>query len=210
MNLKSSKQQAGAGESTPPRNPWRVSRLDVRSPLSRDGGYVARVELTHEERGRVSDTARGTDVLGAAIAAVQHLLGSNATVLSLRSGQRSYSADAACPSVHAAIVIDCEGRKRSASASGDDLVHACLAAFVEAVTCGTDRECSPLATGLYLDSDVELLAQRPCQVRGIDESGGWWLFASDDAGAAEVIAAKFADDSFPTVQLSLPSDRCSG
>jgi len=209
MNLKSSKQQAGAGESTPPRNPWRVSRLDVRSPLSRDAGYVARVELTHEQRGRVSDTARGTDVLGAAIAAVQHLLGSNATVHSLRSGQRSYSADAACPSVHAAIVIDCEGRKGRGSASGDDLVHACLAAFIEAVTSGTDREYSPLASGLNLDSDIELLAQRPCQVSGIDENGDWWLFASDDAGAAEAIAAEFADDAFRTVQLSIPPNGCS-
>ena len=101
-------------------------------------------------------------------------------------------------------MIECDGRKRRGTASGQDLIFACLSAFIAAATSDEERDCSLLGAGLNVDEDVELLAARPCQASGVDENGDWWLFASDDAGAAEAIAAEFKDEGYTQVRLSLP------
>lgn len=104
----------------------------------------------------------------------------------------------------AAIVVEVDGQTRRAAASGDDLIFACLSAFIAAVTSAGQREGAHLSAGLNLDSDADLLAARPCQASGLDENGDWWLFASDDAGAAETIAAEFRDEGYSQVRLSTP------
>ena len=51
---------------------WRVCRVDIRSPLSGLPGHMARVELEHAERGRVTDIGSSRDIMCAAISACAH------------------------------------------------------------------------------------------------------------------------------------------
>lgn len=203
------KSRLGARENsnrTPHRGgtPWRVGRVDVRSPLSHRAQHVARVELINHERGRVSDVAPGADVLSAAFAATAQILGCCASVLSLHSCQRCYPGEANRQSASATIVLDCNGTRRRGTASGDDLLHACLAAFIEAAGSTEYHHCSPLKDGLNATEDIDLLASRPYQASGLDENGDWWLFASEDAGAAEAIADEFRQEGYEPVRLCLP------
>jgi len=183
---------------------WRICRVDIRSPLSSLPGHIARVELEHTERGRVTDMGSALDLLGAALAAVAQILGCKASVISLHSSHRRSPAEGNRVRAMAAIVVECDGRKRRGTASGQDAFYASLAAFIDAVTCADERDCSPLSAGLNTTGDIDLLAARPCQASGVDENGDWWLFASDDEGAAEAIAAEFRDEGYEQVRVSLP------
>jgi hypothetical protein len=186
---------------------WRIRRVDIRSPLSQLRGHVARVELEHPNRGRVTDMGSGLDVLSAAFAAVAHILDCKASIISLHSYQRKCRADDERDQAMAAILVDCEGLKRRGTATGQDVFHASLAAFIEAIASAEERDCSPLLAGLNMTSDMELLAARPCQASGLDENGDWWLFASEDEGAAEAIAAEFRDEGYEQVRVSVPEMR---
>lgn len=197
-------------ESARPAGPtWRIRRVDIRAPLSRNPSHVARVELDHDERGRVTDVAAGPDALGAALEAVGHIVGCKASIISLHSCHRSCLTDENRDPATATIVIECDGRMRRGTASGQDLIYACLAAFVEAVTSDEERDVAVLSGGLNLDDDVDLIAARPYQATGLDENGDFWLFASDDEGAAEAIAMEFGQDEYRSVRLRLPGDRSS-
>jgi hypothetical protein len=107
----------------------------------------------------------------------------------------------------AAILVECEGFKRRGTGTGQDVFYASLAAFIEAIASADERDCSPLLAGLNMASDMELLAARPCQASGLDENGDWWLFASEDEGAAEAIAAEFRDEGYEQVRVSVPEMR---
>jgi hypothetical protein len=189
---------------------WRICRVDVRSPLSQLPGHIVRVELEHAERGRITDMGSALDVMGAAFGAVAQILGCKASVLSLHSCHRPHLADEDRDTAMAAIVVECDGRKRRGTASAQDLIYACVAAFIDAMTSGEERDCSLISAGLNIADDVDQLAARPCQASGIDENGDWWLFASDDAGAADAIAAEFRDEGYRQVRLSGPGSQLGG
>lgn len=184
---------------------WSVRRIDIRSPLARHRGHLARVELEHPTRGRVTDMGSGLDIIAAALAAVAHILGCEAKIVSLNSSHRNLLCDDDPDPAMAAIVVDCGGRRHRGTATGQDVIYACLGAFIDALA-SSERSDSVgrLAESLNVASDADLLAARHCQVSGIDENGDFWLFASDDAGAAEAIATEFQDEEFTQVQLSIP------
>lgn len=206
MKLEMTEQDDGHARGlAPAARAWRVGRVDIRSPLSRHTRYFARIELIHDYRGRVTDVGTGDSVLNAAFAAVEQILGCKASVASLHSCQRTYVEEPDDRPAFAAIVVERDGLKARGTATGDDLVHASIAAFIDAV-CGKSRDCSSLAAGLNMDDDIGLLVARPCQASGIDENGDWWLFASEDAGAAEAVAAEFREEGYAPVRLSLPSN----
>jgi hypothetical protein len=185
-------------------NDWRVNRIDIRSPLSHLRGHIVRVELEHATRGRVTDIGSANDILGAGFAAVAHIFGCKASIVSVHSSHRTVAADGGYDKAMAAIVVDVDGVMRRGAATGQDLIYACLAAFIDAVTNGKKRDGSLLSAGLNEVGDDALLAARPCQTSGLDENGDWWLFASDDAGAAKAIADEFRCEGYDQVRVSLP------
>ncbi|HJP68227.1 MAG TPA: hypothetical protein VJ846_04935 [Sphingomicrobium sp.] len=183
---------------------WSIRRIDIRSPLSQLEGHLVRIEMEHPKRGRVTDMGSGLDIIGAAVAAVAHILGCKASIVSLHSSHRRVLSDDGIDPAMAAIVVECDGQKRRGTATGRDLVYASLAAFIHAVASGEARDTAPLSPGLNRSDNCDLLAARPCQVSGIDENGDFWLFASDDPGAAQAIADEFGQDDYQSVSLSLP------
>ena len=63
---------------------WKLSKVDIRSPITANAWPVARVELEHGERGRVTDIASAPGVLlDGAFAAVSQMIGIAARVDSL-------------------------------------------------------------------------------------------------------------------------------
>src|SRR3546814_16879192 len=59
---------------------WSLRKIDIRSPVSAKAWPVARVELEHGERGRVTDLASAPGALDAAFAAVSQIMGVPARV----------------------------------------------------------------------------------------------------------------------------------
>jgi hypothetical protein len=204
MKAQSSDDEDGAETPGSPDAKWRVCRVDIRSPLSRHPGHIARVELEHPDRGRLTDMGSALDVFGAIFAAVTHIFGCKVSVISLHSCHRTCRVDDDRDQAMAAIVVECDGHKRRGTASGQDVFYASLAAFIDAITNAEERDSSLIADGLNLSDDVDLLAARPCQTSGLDENGDWWLFASEDEGAAKAIAAEFENEGYEQVRISLP------
>src|SRR3546814_11850212 len=62
---------------------WSLRKIDIRSPVSAKAWPVARVELEHGERGRVTDLASAPGALDAAFAAVSQIMGVPARVAKL-------------------------------------------------------------------------------------------------------------------------------
>jgi len=62
---------------------WKLSKVDIRAPVAAHAWPVARVELQHGERGRVTDIASAPGALDGAFAAVSQMMGVPARVDSL-------------------------------------------------------------------------------------------------------------------------------
>jgi hypothetical protein len=71
--------------------------------------------------------------LAAALAAVENILCCKAPILSLDMGFRTRPEEPGIRLGFASIVVEHEGRKRRGTASDPDPIHACIAAFIEAV-----------------------------------------------------------------------------
>jgi 2-isopropylmalate synthase len=118
---------------------WKLSKLDIRAPVSASAWPVARVELEHGERGRVTDVASAPGALDGAFAAVSQMMGVPARVDSIEmqyiaadpdepakvspstSTVMSTSTLAPCPSF--------AGRARAR-----DILPCCVSAYIDAVS----------------------------------------------------------------------------
>src|SRR3546814_3710181 len=54
---------------------WSLNKVDIRAPVSASAWPVARIELQHGERGRVTDLASAPGALDAAFQAVSQIMG---------------------------------------------------------------------------------------------------------------------------------------
>jgi 2-isopropylmalate synthase len=111
---------------------WTIRRIDIRSPVRDDAWPVARIELDHPVRGRVTDIGKAPGAFDAAYAAASHIVGVSPRLLSyeVRSGEPI--AGQALP-ITIAIRIELDGGTYEGSSSGADLMRCSLEAWLDAI-----------------------------------------------------------------------------
>jgi 2-isopropylmalate synthase len=121
---------------------WRLARFEFRVPGEKYGWPVARVELESPEQGRVSDVASAPGELEAAFAAIGRIMRIEATVREVRlshaPGAGRISGDEG-EAVSVEVIVAAGGGEHRRAATGSDLIHCCLAAYVDAL-CSARRE----------------------------------------------------------------------
>jgi 2-isopropylmalate synthase len=122
-----------------PRGLWKLSKIDIRAPVSANAWPVARVELEHGERGRVTDIASAPGALDAAFSAVSHVLGLPARVDSvemqyLAADPDEPAEDGQGASVLVEIHVDVDGEIYAGRARARDILPCCVSAYLDAVS----------------------------------------------------------------------------
>jgi len=102
---------------------WTVLRTELRTTAGPKPKQFARVELSHPDRGRISDIASGEGPVAAAFAAVQQITGVSADVISLETRMVRASAGR---EFLAEIEVDLDGRRVRGRARGPDIVTAAI------------------------------------------------------------------------------------
>ena len=111
---------------------WSIVRIDIRSPVRRDAWPVARIELEHPTRGRVTDIGKAPGAFDAAFVAASHILGVSPRLLSynVRSGEPKLGE--ALP-ITIDVVLEIDGAHYEGTSSGADLVECSLEAWLDAI-----------------------------------------------------------------------------
>lgn len=119
------------------RSPWKVGRVDLRSSVSANAWPVARLELEHVERGRVTDIGSAPGAFDAAFVAASHILGISPTLLSynVRSGERGENG---ALFITIDVEIELDGQVFAGSNEGLDLVECSLHAWLDAAAKAVD------------------------------------------------------------------------
>ena len=111
---------------------WQVRRIDIRSPVLKDAWPVARLELEHPVRGRVTDIGKAPGAFDAAFVAAGHIVGVSPQLLSYNVQSGTSVAGDALP-IRIDVEIELEGRRYSGSSSGVDLVRCSVEAWLDAI-----------------------------------------------------------------------------
>lgn len=121
-----------------PANLWALSRLEIRAPIAANGQPIARVELDHGERGRVTDLAHAPGALDAAFQAVSQIMDMPARVEAIE--MQYIAADPGEPAedgqgadVLVEIQISAAHGSFAGRARGRDIIPACVGAFIDAL-----------------------------------------------------------------------------
>lgn len=111
---------------------WSIVRIDIRSPVRRDAWPVARIELEHPTRGRVTDIGKAPGAFDAAFVAASHIVGVSPKLLSynVRSGEPK--PEEALP-ITIDVTIELDGQTYDGTSSGADLVRCSLEAWLDAI-----------------------------------------------------------------------------
>jgi 2-isopropylmalate synthase len=118
---------------------WKLSRVDIRAPVAANAWPVARIELQHGERGRVTDIASAPGALDGAFAAVSQMMGVPARVDSLEmqyiaADSDEPAADGQGASVLVEMRIEVEGEFFAGRARARDILPSCVSAYIDAVS----------------------------------------------------------------------------
>lgn len=183
---------AGASAPAPVDGGWRLGKIDIRSTVGDHAWPVARVELIHPTRGKVTDIGTAPGAFDAALAATGHIVGISPRLL-------SYNVTSHAPAIEGALSATVEmelefnGETYFGSSFGVDLMKCTLAAWLDAAgkISGADEVRS------------ERVA-RPYQVSAIDENDDLWIFASSDREAARAIELEFGVDGHSQVRTLEP------
>ena len=117
---------------------WVLSRLEIRSPVAANADPVARVELEHRTRGRISDLASAPGALDAAYQAISQIMEAPARVADIDMQYVAAEADDHAPDSQGADVLvelkaDVDGEIVSGRARARDIIPACAEAYVDAL-----------------------------------------------------------------------------
>jgi 2-isopropylmalate synthase len=126
-------QSAPAGAASAPVEEWSLSRIDIRSPVASRSWPVARVELEHAERGRVTDIGTAPGAFDAAFAAAGHILGVAPRLLAYNV-KSAPPGDEGALGIEISVEVELEGRSYIGASSGVDLVRCSLEAWLRAVS----------------------------------------------------------------------------
>jgi 2-isopropylmalate synthase len=118
---------------------WALGKVDIRAPVSATAWPVARVELEHGERGRVTDIASAPGGLDAAFSAVGHIMGLDARVDTLEmqyvaADKDEPAEDGQGANVLVEISIEVDGEIFAGRARERDILPCCVAAFIDAAS----------------------------------------------------------------------------
>ena len=111
---------------------WHLRRIDIRSPVLKDAWPVARIELEHPTRGRVSDIGTAPGAFDAAFVAAGQIVGIHPLLLSYNVRSGPPGEEGALP-ITIEVEIEMDGRKFAGSSSGVDLVRCSLEAWLDAI-----------------------------------------------------------------------------
>jgi hypothetical protein len=111
---------------------WHLRRIDIRSPVTKDAWPVARIELEHPERGRVTDIGTAQGAFDAAFVAAGQIVGVHPRLLSYNVQSGPPGEEGALP-ITITVEIEMDGRRFGGSASGVDLVRCSLEAWLDAI-----------------------------------------------------------------------------
>lgn len=111
---------------------WHLRRIDIRSPVLKDAWPVARIELEHPKRGRVSDIGTAPGAFDAAFVAAGQIVGIHPHLLSYNVRSGPPAEEGALP-ITIEIEIEMDGRRIAGSSSGVDLVRCSLEAWLDAI-----------------------------------------------------------------------------
>jgi 2-isopropylmalate synthase len=118
---------------------WTLNKVDIRAPVSASAWPVARVELSHGERGRVTDIASAPGALDGAFAAVSQMMGVAARVDSLEmqyiaADPDEPTADGQGASVLVEMTIEVDGEIFAGRARARDILPCCVSAYIDAAS----------------------------------------------------------------------------
>jgi 2-isopropylmalate synthase len=118
---------------------WKLSKIDIRSPVAANAWPVARVELQHGERGRVTDLASAPGALDGTFAAVSQMMGVPARVESLEmqyiaADPNEAPADGQGASVLVEMTIEVDGEVFAGRARARDIIPCCVSAYIDAAS----------------------------------------------------------------------------
>ena len=111
---------------------WQVRRIDIRSPVLKDAWPVARLELEHPVRGRVTDIGKAPGAFDAAFVAAGHIVGVSPQLLSYNVQSGTSVSGEALP-IRIDVEIELDGRRYKGSSSGVDLVRCSVEAWLDAI-----------------------------------------------------------------------------
>lgn len=114
--------------------PWRLGRVEIRPKISPREEVVARVELIHAERGRVTEIAAGEGGVEAGFAAIARIVGVTAALERLSvSAVPTHVADGIGCEASACVTVRRGGFSASGGAVASDMLSACFSAFMQAL-----------------------------------------------------------------------------
>jgi 2-isopropylmalate synthase len=127
-------QDSGKGMQT-----WALAKVEIRAPLTVSAWPMARVELEHGERGRVTDIASAPGALDAAFMAVGQIMGVSARVEGLDMQYLAADPGETAPDGQAANVlvemqISVDGEVFAGRARERDILPCCVSAFIDAAS----------------------------------------------------------------------------
>ena len=111
---------------------WQVRRIDIRSPVLKDAWPVARLELEHPVRGRVTDIGKAPGAFDAAFVAAGQFVGVSPQLLSYNVQSGTSVSGEALP-IRIDVEIELDGRRYKGSSSGVDLVRCSVEAWLDAI-----------------------------------------------------------------------------
>ena len=116
---------------------WTLSRVEIRAPVSPTAWPVARVELDHGDRGRLTDLASAPGALDAAFQAVSQIMGVPGRVDGLDMQYVALDANEAAEDGQGANVLvelrlDVDGEVYSGRARARDILPCCVSAYIDA------------------------------------------------------------------------------
>ncbi len=114
---------------------WTLSRVEIRAPATPNAWPVARVELEHGDRGRLTDLASAPGALDAAFQAVSQIMGLPARVDGL--DMQYVAAEEGDEGGQGANVlvemrIEVEGEVFAGRARARDILPCCVSAYIDA------------------------------------------------------------------------------
>lgn len=119
--------------------PWTLGKVEIRAPVSANAHPVARVELEHGERGRVTDIASAPGALDAAFLAVSQIIGVTGRVHQLEmqyvaADPGEVGADGQGANVLVEISIEVGEEIFAGRARARDILPCCVAAYIDAAS----------------------------------------------------------------------------
>jgi 2-isopropylmalate synthase len=111
---------------------WHLRRIDIRSPVMKGAWPVARIELEHPARGRVSDIGTAPGAFDAAFVAASQIVGVHPHLLSYNVRSGPPGDEGALP-ITIEVEVELGGKTFSGSSSGVDLMRCSIEAWLDAI-----------------------------------------------------------------------------